>query len=246
MHHRACVRIGLLFLASLCATVCHAKIPKLRDLPVVATPVYPYDALIQKREGMAVLECILNTKGQLVDISVVSSDGSDFSGAALAYADVRNYASDVEQMRPGEEFIKINLRIFFRETKDWAMYQSPAAPTESAMWFVRKLRRDPTGKFLTPANQLDHNLEPVSQKAPVFPSLLRDKTKSGSALIEVCIDKSGDVILPRIISATDPAFGYAACQGISEWKFKPPLKKGRQTVTRVRIPVDFDLKATAE
>lgn len=62
---------------------------------------------------------------------------------------------------------------------------------------------------------------------------------NGEALIETFIDEFGYTQLPRIISASDPAFGYAACQAIAGWQFEPPLKDGKPVVVKVRIPVEF-------
>jgi outer membrane biosynthesis protein TonB len=53
------------------------------------------------------------------------------------------------------------------------------------------------------------------------------------------------VRLPRIISATDPAFGFAAAQAVFGWQFKPPTKGGQPVVTKVRIPFGFEDKPSA-
>jgi TonB family protein len=57
--------------------------------------------------------------------------------------------------------------------------------------------------------------------------------------IEFFIDHNGDVQLPRVVSATNPAFGYAAMQGASTWKFAPPTSHGKPVDVRAQISIDF-------
>ncbi|MDB6128188.1 MAG: transport protein TonB, partial [Verrucomicrobia bacterium] len=51
---------------------------------------------------------------------------------------------------------------------------------------------------------------------------------------------AGRARLPRIVSATDPAFGWSALQAIAEWRFVPPRRGGKEEIVRARIPFDFN------
>ena len=53
------------------------------------------------------------------------------------------------------------------------------------------------------------------------------------------VDEEGCVRLPRIVEATDDAFGYAAIQSVASWRFESPKRGGRDVVVRVRIPFAF-------
>jgi TonB family protein len=66
---------------------------------------------------------------------------------------------------------------------------------------------------------------------------------SGETLIEFLIDEEGRARLPRIVSASDEAFGYAAVQAVSSWRFEPPTRGGRAVVVRVQIPITFGAPA---
>ena len=65
------------------------------------------------------------------------------------------------------------------------------------------------------------------------------KAAKGEATIEVLIDKDGWVQLPRVVSTSNPAFGWAAAQAVAVWRFEPPKVGGKAVVTRVRIPFVF-------
>ena len=92
------------------------------------------------------------------------------------------------------------------------------------------------------AGRLDTPLKPLSRRPPVFPVTLRDKVDRGTATIELLIDEDGHARLPRIVKASDPAFGYAAVQAVSQWLFAAPQVNGKPVVARVQVPFEFELK----
>jgi len=67
---------------------------------------------------------------------------------------------------------------------------------------------------------------------------------TGEAVIEVLVDEDGHAWLPRIVSATDEAFGYAAVQAAAWW-FEPPMAGGKPVVVRARVPFKSGTKAPA-
>jgi TonB family protein len=76
----------------------------------------------------------------------------------------------------------------------------------------------------------------------VFPFALQGKAETGEALIEFFIDEDGTVLLPRVVSASAPEFGYAAVQAVSQWQFEAPKRGGKSTVVRAQVPFNFALK----
>ena len=62
----------------------------------------------------------------------------------------------------------------------------------------------------------------------------------GEAQVEFLVDEQGHAHLPRIAGASDPAFGYAAVQAVSQWLFEPPKAGGKAAVVRVVEPFEFD------
>jgi TonB family protein len=102
------------------------------------------------------------------------------------------------------------------------------------------LKREVTHpETIVKGDQLDRPLRIVSQKAPIFPSAQKKKSRSGRATVEFLIDEKGNVALPRIISSDAPEFGYAAVQAVSTWQFDPPTANGKAVITRARVPFDF-------
>jgi TonB family protein len=96
---------------------------------------------------------------------------------------------------------------------------------------------------ITVASKLDAVPKALSRRMPVFPLGVPAGTDSGTATVEFLIDKEGKVRLPRIKSASDPAFGHAAVQTVAHWLFEAPRAGGKTTITRVQVPVNFERKA---
>lgn len=81
---------------------------------------------------------------------------------------------------------------------------------------------------IVPIAKLDVPLKIVSRREPIFP-----------VTVAPGVTKTGRVRLPRIKSASDDAFGYAAVQAASGWWFEPPLVNGKPVVVREEIPFRF-------
>lgn len=54
------------------------------------------------------------------------------------------------------------------------------------------------------------------------------------------------VVLPRMVSASAPAFGYAAVQTVATWRFEPPTSGGKPVMARARVPFTFKASAPRE
>jgi TonB family protein len=112
-----------------------------------------------------------------------------------------------------------------------------AATLQDDSDLANRVREHP--EFLARAAALDHPLHPISARAAAFPATMRGKTTQGSAEVEVVIDGNGRARVPRIVSASDPAFGYAAVQAVACWIFTPPQVNGHRVFTNARVPFVF-------
>ena len=53
------------------------------------------------------------------------------------------------------------------------------------------------------------------------------------------------MLFPRIISATQEDFGWAAATAVAQWRFQPPTKNGQKVDARMTVPVLFDARKLA-
>lgn len=194
--------------------------------------VYPFDALLEN-ERLAVLGGALISSEGTVDSVLWKSDpiSDDIKQATMAMLDT----AKLEPAKKGKQTVAT--MVWFRVNFD--PLNGDVSISDSAAAILKKLRLEGAKAQFTKSKELDSKIKPLERQSPVFPRLSKITEDRGDALIEFFIDQDGFAQLPRIVEASAPAFGYAACQAISEWKFEPPLKEGKPVVVKVRVPVEF-------
>jgi TonB family protein len=86
----------------------------------------------------------------------------------------------------------------------------------------------------------DSQLKLFVAAPPVYPaSLLKSKLK-GQAVVSFRVGLKGEVVDPKVTSATDPAFGEAALVAVRQWRFLPRVKDHHAVETPVELPLVFD------
>ena len=76
---------------------------------------------------------------------------------------------------------------------------------------------------------------------PEVPYNLRAPGSTGSAVVAFIVDADGNVRDPQVVQATRPEYGIAAVQAVSQWKFRPGRKGGRNVNVLMRVPIVFDV-----
>ena len=192
----------------------------------VVDPVWPYDLLLAGKSGSAAVEFTVTGNGSLRDPHVKEASDPAFGAALLAAVSCWTFEpAMVNGMGTDVTLVK---RAEFKA----------ASPTtaDDADWTPRLLKlvraHAPMG-----GGGLDERLVPLYRVAPVRPEGLADE--KGQAEIEFIIDRDGRARLPRVISATQEAFGWSAATAVSQWVFKAPRRHGQPAEVKVQIPIAF-------
>lgn len=193
-------------------------------LVMLIRPVYPQSRFLAGETGNAVGEFTLNEKGQTREIAIVSADHAEF-GAALRAA-IESWAFKPAQGDNGP------IPARFRVTHEFEIDSSPA---ETRLAGLLK----PGGAGIGGPGGLDGKMKPLWRGFPVYPQAFLEAPVKGEALIEFIIDREGRSRLPKIVSATEEAFGWAAATAIAQWVFEQPMRGGAPVDVTVRIPVGF-------
>ena len=197
----------------------------------IRMPVPPYLFLTERNVGQARVEALIDESGKVVMTRVTEATRPEF-GLALAAA-VEGFTFD-PALKDGKPVpFRFNFKQFFDP------FDFPDIRRER----IFALEKNHPER-IADIRSLDSPLKPYSQLAPVFPTSLEANVLHGEALIELLIDTDGHAQLPRVVSASAPAFGYAAVQAASNWIFEEPKIKGKSAVVRARIPFLFDRPAT--
>lgn len=84
----------------------------------------------------------------------------------------------------------------------------------------------------------DAEIQPLSIFNPVYPASLKSKVK-GQAVVAFRVDVHGDVLDPKVTSASDPSFGEAAVEAIRLWRFVPKVQGGAPVEAKATLPFEF-------
>jgi TonB family protein len=195
---------------------------------IMADPVFPYDLLLKGQSGSAAVEFTVAGNGVVRDVHVREATQSEF-GAALAAA-VETWLFSPAMVHGMGVDVKLLKRAEFKGVPadaksvdgDWASRLVP---------LVRE-------NALKGGAGLDGRIVPLYRVPPVRPSTLADDAKA-QAVIEFVIDRDGRARLPRIVSASDEAVGWAAATAIGQWVFSAPTRGGQPTEVKVQVPVAF-------
>lgn len=217
--------------------------PELRyDTPAkvrgVVVPVYPHDLRRAGTRGKATAVMSINEAGRVVRIDVVETTHPEFGQALTAALESFAFDPALKDGHPVVSFLRFEQSFNATELRD---------PEGDRLLTLEKKHPEK----IASAKQLDAPLKAISRRAPVFPLIRAGRDDTAEAMVDLIVDDEGYVRLPRIVSATDPAFGYAAVQAVSQWRFEPPKVHGTPTAVRVRAPFAFtpaktDDKAAAE
>ncbi len=202
---------------------------QLPQILMLIQPVYPRDRLLAAEKGAVTIEFLVNEEGRPGQILVTDATAPEF-GEALKAA-VEAWVFRPAQSAQGPVAVRLKVGHEF-------------APEADAvdLRLARLLR--PDGAGVAGPTGLDQKLKPLWRGFPVYPQALREQRLAGEAEIEFIIDRDGRSRLPRILKASEEAFGWAAATAISQWVFEKPTKAGEPVDVTVRIPVAF--KAPAE
>jgi len=80
----------------------------------------------------------------------------------------------------------------------------------------------------------------VKKVDPVYPPLARQARLQGSVILQVVINKSGDVENVQLFSG-HPMLAAAAIDAVKQWKYKPYLLNGDPVEVQTRVTVSFTL-----
>jgi TonB family protein len=196
-----------------------------RTFPVV----HPYQHAVAGVNGLATVRIIVKPDGSVSRTIILGSSEPEFGMALAAAVEAWTYA-------PGRIGNKNISSMVIREVvfKPGAARSAIDKNTATVALLIREGRFTPAK-----ATELDVEMEPNVTVVPVYPTGLLDRMVKGTATIEVIVDVKGRAVLPRIVAASEPEFGWAAATAAQRWRFQPPKVRGKPVEVKVTIPFNF-------
>jgi len=87
--------------------------------------------------------------------------------------------------------------------------------------------------------ETDAGPRPFVGPAPEYPAKLWNAKVAGKAMVKFTVGRTGRVLNPEVVSATDPAFADSALAAARQWRFLPRIKNGVPVETPVQMPFVF-------
>lgn len=193
----------------------------------VVPVVYPYELLVAGVAGNATVAFGVGPDGRVLTSMVRSASHPDFGYALAAAMEAWTFEPAQKNGAPSAALLQ-RAQEFLIDGKDLLV-------GDSARRLLRELAR-PQPDIAEPED-LDAIPAIRSGAPPPYPA--NRAGQAGRAEIEFIVDRTGRVQLPRIVSASQPEFGWAAITAAARWLFEVPMRGGRPADVRVRVPVEF-------
>ncbi len=179
----------------------------------------------------------INSEGRLVDTLVIGYTHKQFADAALVA--IRQWRFEPARLNGEPVGTVADCSINFG-VDGILFYQRTDPPVFET--------RDPLGeKFAYQAHDLialDRIPTPQHVQAPIYPKEWGDQGMRGRVTIDFYIDETGAVRMPSGVSSPYPLLDAAATAAIRQWRFAPPLLKGRPVLAHCQQVFTFE-RATA-
>jgi TonB family protein len=197
---------------------------------LTAAPVYPFELLTAKTTGHASVRFAVDPLGKTHVIKVDEASLPEFGAAAAAMIASWRFDPATKGGHPCWALIS-KRQVFDRFDSDFPM-------NESEERLLKDLKRTPC-PILSGAHDLDEALKGRFQPSPVVPDSVLTAKAPARAVIEFVVDHAGHAQLPRIVSATDPDFGWAAATAVARWQYTQPMKNGKPADVMVEVPIVY-------
>jgi TonB family protein len=243
MNHtnQSLVRTGCIAVLCLGAVLClsaadnTANSQPPQSQPVVrreVTPVYPYDLLLSGKAGWVDANLVVDYSGRPLLASPQSASDPALLKAALAIIEATEY-------QPAKK----NKHTVMTAVMQRVVFPGEAEMDASARRILGELRKNKPG--FCSLMELDQRPKTMKQVVPVYPRAMKEDGLTGQAEIEFVVDREGRVHFPRVVSASQEGFGWAAAIAVAQWRYEPPTRNGQSVDVRMVVPVLFDARSLA-
>jgi TonB family protein len=197
---------------------------------VINAPVYPFELLEKKVRGSASVTFAVDETGHTHVLKVVSASLPEFGSATAAMVAAWTFEPAQKGGKPSWALL--------RKDQVFSTYGDEFPMNESAERLLKALRKSPDS-IARDGSGLDGPIKARFQPGPIVPAGLEASQTRAEAVIEFIVDHAGHAQLPRVVSTTDPDFGWAAATAVGRWQFTVPTRKGRPIDVFVRVPLVF-------
>ena len=193
-------------------------------------PVYPDKAKQAGIEGDVWIQCLVDSKGEVVEVRLGKSSGNDMlDKSALAAAEKCKYKPGIQNSKPVAIWVTFRTEFVLDKNKSDEKVKQAQATADH----VTK------GEFVAVAEMP----EAIHTESPVYPEKLAEAGIKGVVLVKSMVASDGSVKKAEIAkSSGNDLFDKAALEAAYKCTYKPAIgKDGKPVATWIKYKVDFNL-----
>ncbi len=186
-------------------------------------------------KGEARIRVSIDANGELLDALVIYSTRREFGEEALRTVKLWRYHPARERGEPIG--VVGDVEFSFRVNGTVGVARTGFGPRDDEPG-----RNDPEVYHAESLKNLDAIPTPTHVVPPSFPENWSDRGIRGSATVEFYIDEAGRVRMPVVAVSDHPLLGGSALAAVMQWRFDPPLSRGRRVLVRAEQVFTFEPK----
>lgn len=208
-----------------------------QSLKVLETrlPLYPFELLqLGVREGDVRIAFSVDANGRIDDMLPIAYTRREFAAATMAA--LRQWRFEPARFNGQPIAASTEVSVHF-EVEGTIVVSLTPTDTVNA----RILQMTDSRDYYRPRalKELDRIPTPISAPSPAFPQRLTAPGSAAQVTVTFFIDEQGAVRLPSITANDDPELAAVVIQALRNWKFEPPMCKGRPVLVRASQQFNF-------
>ena len=214
-------------------------------------PVYPASAQADRRQGVSIIEAVIDTNGTVADARVIRSIGEDLDNAALDAVLQWQFQPTLLNGRPVQLIMTVTVNFVLDSDSTITVPPPPPPPPPPAM--TADAPPPPPPPPPPPTGSISRNEvslrvggaikapTKIKDVRPVYPIEAQETRVTGVVILEAMIDAEGNVADARIIRPV-ALLDEAARDAVLQWKFTPTLLNGVAVPVIMTVTVNFSLQ----
>lgn len=213
-------------------------IDNFESLKVIKTvlPAYPRSIIYEGiYDGSAQVVIHVNEMGELKDVFLAAFTHPEFGRMAEEY--IWKWTFQPAKLN-GEPIPVIKSYNFRYEDKQGVYAGGMMVSVADKLNYGRFAK----SKRIYSPSELDEIPLPIHMTTPEFPEEFRGQNIIAKATVIFYIDADGTTRMPHVTESSHDGFGQTALLAVKEWKFQPPMARGKPVAILARQEFKFSEK----
>ncbi len=183
-------------------------------------PIYPVNCKKEGIEGLVILEATTDIYGNIVRVKPLKPAHPELDKAAIEAVKQWKYEPYIKDGKPRP--VSFTVTVTFKLSKK-----------------AKKKREE-----LKEPVRIEAELKPpklIKKVIPTYPKKCKEEGIEGLVILEVTIDKKGNVVETKVLKSAHSELVKSAIEAVKQWKYKPYVIDGKPRSVKFTVTVTFKL-----